>query len=262
MKRIGGKRTLTLTSLAASCALHAGALLALASLYTIADRPAELRFASGGGGLDLEIRWREGPGPGREPAAPVREAPEAPVPAPAPIEQTPPEVAQEVPPPEPAEPLPPAETETAPAALAIAAAALTAPVKAAPSPLPPGPALLAAQAPHAQDRVAPESTPPAGGGAPGAPGERSSARPGASISPRYPESCRRLGHQGTALIECDVSATGLVSRVEVIGSTGCDELDRAAVVALRRAVFMPAIEAGRPVAATVKQPVTFQLRRG
>ena len=64
------------------------------------------------------------------------------------------------------------------------------------------------------------------------------------------------------LLECDVGPTGLVSRVEVIGSTGCGELDRAAVVALQRAVFAPAIEGGRPVAATVKQPVTFQLRRG
>ena len=252
---------MTLASLTASCGLHAGALVALASLYTIGDRPAELRFASGGGGLDLEIRWREGPGRGREPAAPVQEAPEAQAPVPAPVEPSPVEVVEEAPPVERTEPLPPAEPEP-PAALALAAAELPAPAEAAPPSLPPESAPLAAQAPPARDRAAPESAPPVAGGAPGAPGERSSARPGGSISPRYPDSCRRLGHQGTVLLECDVGSTGLVSRVEVIGSTGCGELDRAAVVALQRAVFAPAIEGGRPVAATVKQPVTFQLRRG
>jgi len=64
------------------------------------------------------------------------------------------------------------------------------------------------------------------------------------------------------LLECDVDTTGIVSRVEVIGSTGCSELDQAAVVAVRHAVFVPALERGKPVAARVKQPVTFQLRRG
>jgi TonB family protein len=64
------------------------------------------------------------------------------------------------------------------------------------------------------------------------------------------------------LLECDVGPTGLVSRVEVIGSSGCGDLDRAAAAAVRRAVFLPAIEGGRPVGVTVRQPVTFQLRRG
>jgi protein TonB len=69
----------------------------------------------------------------------------------------------------------------------------------------------------------------------------------------------RLRHEGTASIECEVDASGLVTSARVIRSAGCEDLDHAALEAVRAARFRPATEGGVRVASRVVQPVNFVL---
>ncbi len=78
--------------------------------------------------------------------------------------------------------------------------------------------------------------------------------------PRYPPSCRRLGHAGTAIVRIEVGADGRPGRVELIQSAGCVEMDRSALEALRRSRFRPAESFGKPVASVVEQRIRFRLR--
>jgi len=93
------------------------------------------------------------------------------------------------------------------------------------------------------------------------PGPVAAVLDGAGIpAPRYPPSCRRLGHAGTAIVRVEVREDCRPGRVELIQSAGCAELDRSALDALRRARFRPAQSFGRPVASFLEQRVRFQLR--
>jgi protein TonB len=61
----------------------------------------------------------------------------------------------------------------------------------------------------------------------------------ASRRPRYPELARRLGRQGTVVLELALSPDGAVAEVGVSSSSGVDELDQAAVDAVRTWRFSP-----------------------
>jgi protein TonB len=86
-------------------------------------------------------------------------------------------------------------------------------------------------------------------------------RGGYQIKPRYPESARRQGIQGTSLLTLRVLADGAVGEVLVEQSAGHPDLDRAAVEAVKTWRFEPARSGGQPVAVWVKLPVRFELRR-
>ena len=58
------------------------------------------------------------------------------------------------------------------------------------------------------------------------------------------------------LLAVQVSASGLPERVEVSTSSGSPRLDQAALETVRRWRFIPAQQAGKPVAAGVIVPVT------
>ena len=83
---------------------------------------------------------------------------------------------------------------------------------------------------------------------------------GTQIAPRYPDRCRRLGHEGTVVLEVRIEASGEVAEARVFRSAGCPELDEAALDAVRKARFEPARIGGVPVESTVLQPVVFKLQ--
>jgi protein TonB len=94
-----------------------------------------------------------------------------------------------------------------------------------------------------------------------APGPVVAVPDGAGIpEPRYPASCRRLGHAGTAVVRVEVGADGRPGRADIVRSAGCAELDRAALDALRRSRFRPARRGGVAVASVLEQRIRFQLR--
>ena len=90
-----------------------------------------------------------------------------------------------------------------------------------------------------------------------------SARPigGYQVKPRYPESARRRGIEGTVLLKMRITAQGRVEDVQVVRSAGYPELDESAMEAVRRWRFEPARRNGAPVAEdAVLLPVVFQLQ--
>lgn len=59
------------------------------------------------------------------------------------------------------------------------------------------------------------------------------------ITPAYPRSARRKGHEGNVTVEFSVDVDGGVSGAEVAGSSGHAELDASALAAVREARFAP-----------------------
>ena len=77
--------------------------------------------------------------------------------------------------------------------------------------------------------------------------------------PDYPRLARRRGQEGEALLAVTVLADGALAAVELRTSSGYALLDEAALEAVRRWRFLPALEAGQPVQAVVDVPVVFRL---
>ncbi len=133
-----------------------------------------------------------------------------------------------------------------------------------------GPRPMAAAAPPAPPpEVVPHPLPgpplpreDAGGGGPVGPGTEAPAigDPG-SLRPVYPLSCRRAGHEGTAVVRVHIGVNGEPLRVELVKGAGCPDLDRAALEAAAKARFRPARAFGRPIASSVDQPIRFELRK-
>ena len=84
---------------------------------------------------------------------------------------------------------------------------------------------------------------------------------GYQVTPRYPESARRAGIEGTVLLKLHVLADGGVASVTIERSSDHADLDHAAVQAIRRWRFEPARKDHRAVAAWAVLPVEFRLKR-
>jgi protein TonB len=84
-------------------------------------------------------------------------------------------------------------------------------------------------------------------------------RGGYQVIPRYPESARHAGAQGTTVLRVRVLPDGSVAEVLVDRSAGHADLDTAAVDAVRRWRFEPARRGGEPVAVWILVPVRFTL---
>jgi TonB family protein len=82
---------------------------------------------------------------------------------------------------------------------------------------------------------------------------------GYQVKPRYPESARKEGVQGTTELKVLVRADGSVGQVLVAKSAGHLDLDRAAVDAVRTWRFAPARREREAVAVWVVVPVEFRL---
>jgi len=93
-------------------------------------------------------------------------------------------------------------------------------------------------------------------------GDSGAARPlgGYQVKPRYPESARRQGFEGTTLLKIYVSGTGRVEDVLVERSAGHQDLDLAAMEAVKQWRFEPAKQGKRSVAVWFMLPVRFALK--
>jgi protein TonB len=93
-------------------------------------------------------------------------------------------------------------------------------------------------------------------------GGDSVARPlgGYQVKPRYPEAARRQGFEGTTLLKIYVSDTGKVEDVLVERSAGYQDLDLAAMEAVKQWRFEPARRGQQSVAVWVMLPVRFALK--
>ena len=89
--------------------------------------------------------------------------------------------------------------------------------------------------------------------------ERAATSAPGNPRPEYPRVARSRGHEGRVLIRVSVLGNGRVGSATVAKSSGHGSLDRAALKAVKRWRFTPALRAGRPVTATLTVPVTFRL---
>ncbi|MDH5821498.1 energy transducer TonB [Luteimonas sp. RD2P54] len=76
-------------------------------------------------------------------------------------------------------------------------------------------------------------------------------------APRYPTAALRRGESGEVLLRVEVDENGRAAAVEVMRSSNSRSLDRAAVTAVRRWRFQPALRDGQPVPGTVQVPIDF-----
>jgi protein TonB len=88
------------------------------------------------------------------------------------------------------------------------------------------------------------------------------ARPlgGYQVKPRYPDSARKAGVQGTTLLKLQVLANGKVGEVLIEKSAGHRDLDSAAAEAVKKWLFEPARMGKEAVAVWVLLPVKFELQ--
>nr|WP_275588825.1 energy transducer TonB [Croceicoccus hydrothermalis] len=80
-------------------------------------------------------------------------------------------------------------------------------------------------------------------------------------APEYPFIARRAREEGTVLLRVLVDPSGRVDTLNVAEGSRSSRLDEAALRAVRKWRFKPAMQAGRAVAAWVMVPITFSLNR-
>jgi protein TonB len=120
-----------------------------------------------------------------------------------------------------------------------------------------------------------EASAEASAGAPGAGGRR--ATPGsasapatvpvsavpprlaAPLEPRYPRAARRAGAEGVTRVRVEVARSGRIEAVELHRTSGNGHLDAAALRAVRRARFSPALRGGEAAAGSLIVAVEFRL---
>lgn len=78
-------------------------------------------------------------------------------------------------------------------------------------------------------------------------------------APYYPQSAKRKGIQGKVLLSVLVQTDGTAASVQVSRSSGSNDLDVAALDAVKQWKFIPARSKGHPVQASVVVPVEFKI---
>ncbi|MCD9026863.1 TonB family protein [Luteimonas sp. BDR2-5] len=128
------------------------------------------------------------------------------------------------------------------------------------APLPDVPVIGDGQAPPPEPEPGTATRPstPAPATRPAVPADRE-ASPVDSPEPTYPPAAARSREQGTVILLVQVDADGSATDVTIETRSGSRDLDRAAVDAVRKWTFQPAIEGGKPVASAVRVPVDFKL---
>lgn len=77
--------------------------------------------------------------------------------------------------------------------------------------------------------------------------------------PDYPPAARRRGLEGTVLIRVLINPDGIPGEARLVGPSGTDALDQAALAAVLRWRFTPAREGNVAIAHWVDIPITFRL---
>jgi protein TonB len=241
-----------LCALAVSVAVHA-AVLMLPSGPLRAPEPAR---------PPVPMAVRIAPPPDVEPPRPLPVAmPRPPVPRSVPAAPS----APAADPPAPPRTLAPSSAPPSLPASAAPAAATGAPVV-APTPAVPDSRTATPVVAAGASATAATAAPSAVASAPARPGPPAATSPPGfdadylhNPPPRYPPAAQRLRESGRVLLAVQVSASGLPERVEVSTSSGSPRLDQAALETVRRWRFIPAQQAGKPVAAGVIVPIVFRL---
>lgn len=78
-----------------------------------------------------------------------------------------------------------------------------------------------------------------------------------SPPPRYPARALRRGEQGVVNVRASIGPDGVPTSVSLVSGSGSRDLDRAALDAVKRWRFRPAVEDGRPTVGTVVVPIQF-----
>jgi protein TonB len=82
---------------------------------------------------------------------------------------------------------------------------------------------------------------------------------GDAQNPPYPERARERGEEGRAVVRITIAADGQIEKVELLQSSGFDELDQAALELLRKGPYAPARRAGVSIASKLRMSVPFRL---
>lgn len=114
----------------------------------------------------------------------------------------------------------------------------------------PPPPQAAVAAPEENDTLGAPITPP-----------QKDANPLNNPAPAYPNLSRRLGEQGTVLLEILILANGSVGEVRIKESSGHKRLDETAMKAVKRWRYTPAKRAGTAIDYWYLQPVDFSLHK-
>ena len=144
-----------------------------------------------------------------------------------------------------------------------------------PAPLPAGESGTASGMPEPGDQEfserpqiverAPPPPPPVALPAPRAPEPGLAARanpvPVSSPPPRYPAEAARRRESGTVLVRVDVGPDGVPTSTSIVQSSRSRSLDKAALDAVRRWRFQPAVVDGHPTVGSVVVPIEFNLGR-
>jgi protein TonB len=88
---------------------------------------------------------------------------------------------------------------------------------------------------------------------------RSKARSGQNLRPDYPRSAQEAGWEGTVMLRVEVLPDGNAGRVSVQRTSGHAILDDAALTAVQRWRFSPAMDGNFPIRSVVHLPVKFDL---
>lgn len=91
------------------------------------------------------------------------------------------------------------------------------------------------------------------------PAETSDMKVNRRVDPIYPPASRRAGEEGTGVYRVLVGANGRPMDVQVVTSSGFPRLDEAALVAIRKWVFQPAVAGGQNVDSWTRVKVQFKL---
>jgi len=106
----------------------------------------------------------------------------------------------------------------------------------------------------------PEPVPPAVDGPVYLTPEMSRPRALQPIQPRYTETARKAGVQGTVIVEAIIDEHGRATNVRVVRGLPMG-LDRSAVEAIQQVTFQPAMRGGRPVKVYFNLTVNFTIQR-
>jgi protein TonB len=260
-----------LPSLALALAAHA--LL----LFLLSRALGHQVFEARGVALEVQIASVGAAAAGPTPVSPLAPSPKPAVaPSPAPAAPPAPVPRKEVPPaeaprPETSPPAAPAPSAVPPEDHAPAFPAVSNEAEAARAPAVPAGAPAAEGAGGGSGGSRKEGTMPSGGGSGSgfadAGGGTGAAAIEADIDPvlvrsiqvAYPSAARSLGQEGTVRVLVEIGTDGVVISDEVYSSSGHRMLDSAALDAVKKARFLPALKNGRPVVARILVPVRFRL---
>lgn len=95
----------------------------------------------------------------------------------------------------------------------------------------------------------------------GAGGIDSPPQPVAKSQPVYPSSLLSKGIGGKVVVACMVDASGKVTSAKIRNSSGNRALDDAALAAVRKWKFKPAVRNGKAAKATALVPFNFEVKR-